>query len=494
MLLLRVLTGGVVALALMVGSQQLVGAKAKETGIVFTKLWTHGHTTPGQLSEIAVFDPRTNTVWVAGVVGVDVLDAGTGRLVEHLDVAAHGTVNSVAIRNGLAAFAVEAASQSIACLSCDRRKPGKVLFYDTATRRPDGDPSQVGVGALPDMLTFTHDGSKLLVVNEATPNPAADTPYSADDPPGSVTIIDVETRSVAATAVFNGVPTSGSHLRLNTGMDFEPEYVAVNHDDTKAFVTLQEANAIAVLDLVSNEFVEVIGLGAKDFNKAGNEIDPRDDTPPSVTFQQVPAKGLYMPDAIATYKWRGETYLVMANEGDFREDNVDRSAASSFGATSPLDRLRVSNRDSSAGNLFAAGARSFSIRRTNGELVYDSGSILDRKAHERLVYDDGRSRDKGVEPEGVALLDIGSRTYAFIGLERTTTSTVAVFDITDLRHVEFVDVIVTPGDLSPEGLAAYKYRGNFYLAIANEVPATAGSTSNTTLYLIEQVRVHGSGD
>ena len=82
----------------------------------------------------------------------------------------------------------------------------------------------------------------------------------------------------------------------------------------------------------------------------------------------------------------------MANEGDFREDNDDRSAASTFGAVSPLDRVRVSNRDSSSGNLYAAGARSFSIRRADGELVYDSGSILDREAHARLIYDDGRSR------------------------------------------------------------------------------------------------------
>jgi DNA-binding beta-propeller fold protein YncE len=370
-----------------------------------------------------------------------------------------------------------------------------VLFYDTATRSPSGDVSEVGVGSLPDMLTFTHDGSKLLVANEATPNVAADTVYAAVDPPGSVSIIDVETRTVIATARLDGVPTSGSNLRMpiSTGMDFEPEYIAVNHNDTKAFVTVQEANAIAVLDLTSNEFTDVIGLGAKDFSLAGNEIDPKDDDG-IVSFRSVAAKGLYMPDGVATYRWHGETFLVMANEGDFREDNADRSAASSFGAVAPLDRLRVSNRDSSVGNLFAAGARSFSIRRADGELVYDSGSILDREAHARLVYDDSRSRDKGVEPEGVALLKIGARTYAFVGLERTTKTTVAIFDITDLEAVRFVDMIVTTGDLSPEGLAAYKYRGHFYLAIANEVPAPGTSTTHTTLYELNTSRSNQSDD
>lgn len=134
-----------------------------------------------------------------------------------------------------------------------------------------------------------------------------------------------------------------------------------------------------------------------------------------------------------------------------------------------------------ADNLFAAGARSFSIRDEDGNLVYDSGDILDKKAAELGIYDDGRSRDKGVEPEGVALLDIGGRTYAFIGLERTTKSAVAVFDITNPHAARHVDLIVTQGDVSPEGLSAFHYRGNFYLAIANEVSNT------TTLYRIDRV-------
>jgi hypothetical protein len=472
-----------------------VAAKPHGSGLTLTRLWTHRHMTAGQLSEIPAFDRRTNTIWVAGVVGVDVLDAQTGEPVRHIDVTAHGAVNSVAIHNGVAALAVEAASFSSACPSCDRRNPGKVLFYDTVTYLPSGDVSEVGVGSLPDMLTFTHDGSRLLVANEATPNVAADTPYSGVDPPGSVSIIDMETRVVVATALLSGVPMSGSNLRtpVSTGMDFEPEYIALSHDDTKAYVTLQEANAVAVLDLSSNRFTEIIGLGAKDFSLPGNEIDPKDNDG-VVSFRNVAAKGLYMPDSVATYKWRGETFLVMANEGDFREDNADRSAASAFGAAPPLDRLRVSNRDSSPGNLYAAGARSFSIRRADGELVYDSGSILDRQAHARGVYDDGRSRDKGVEPEGVALLDIRNRTYAFIGLERTTVSSVAIFDVTSPHAVTFVDMIVTPGNLSPEGLAAYKYRGQFYLAIANEVPAPGVTTTSTTLYLLESARLTGDED
>ena len=455
-----------------------VAAAPAEHTLSFTKVWTHAHATPEQLSEIPAFDHQTRTIWVAGVAGVDVLAAATGDLLEHLDVRTYGSVNSVAIHNGLAALAIEAAPP--------RQRPGVVVFYDTRTRKPIGDP--VPVGSLPDMLTFTHDGSRLLVANEGTPNVKADDPYTTPDPRGSVSIIDVETRTVIATAGFENVPRLGTNLRTNTGMDFEPEYIAVERDGSKAYVTLQEANGIAVLDLSLNEFTEIIGLGAKDFSLPENAIDPKDNN--SVDFIAANARGLYMPDGVATYKVRGKTYLVMANEGDFREDNNDRATAGNapYSAAAPLDRLRISNRDSSPGNLYAAGARSFSIRDTEGTLVYDSGSILDREAHERGVYDDGRSRDKGVEPEGVALTEIAGRTYAFVGLERATTAAVAVFDITEPAKATFVDMIVTPGDLSPEGLDIFQLRGDSYLAIANEVPAPGAPTTHTTVYRIDRVK------
>ena len=456
-----------------------VAAAPEKRSLSFERVWTHVHTTEDLIAEIPAYDSKTSTIWVSGGVGIDVLDAAAGTFIEHIDVTGYGLVNSVTIHNGLAALAIEAAP--------DRREPGVVVFYDTRTRQPIGDP--VTVGALPDMLTFTHDGSKLLVANEATPNPRADDPYTLlQDPRGTVSIIDVETRTVVATAGFENVPRFGTNLRTNVGMDFEPEYIAVEKDGSRAFVTLQEANAIAVLDLSSNTFTEIIGLGAKDFSLPENLFDPKDNN--TVDFITANAKGLYMPDAVASYKWRGQTYLVLANEGDFREDNVDRATAGNapYSAAAPLDRLRISNTDSSPGNLFAAGARSFSIRDTEGTIIYDSGSILDSEAHKRGVYDDGRSRDKGVEPEGVALMDIAGRTYAFVGLERATSSAIAVFDITDPRDVEFLDMIVTPGDVSPEGLAPFKLRGNFYLAIANEFHPQGVTTTNTTLYRVNLVK------
>ncbi|MFN7918105.1 MAG: choice-of-anchor I family protein [Vicinamibacterales bacterium] len=461
--------------ALSFGLVAAVATPSAGQPLTFQKVWTYGHSTPGQVSEIPAYDARTNTVWVAGVVGVDVIDAATGTLVDHIDVTSHGFINSVAIHNGLAAFAVEA--------PVDRRLPGKVLLYNTRSRTPVRGTSEIAVGPLPDMLTFTPDGRRLLVANEGTPNAVADTPYVAPDPPGSVSIIDVQARSVIATAGLSGVPQYGSHLRTNSGMDFEPEYIAVEPGGRRAFVTLQEGNAVGILDLAVNAFTAIVGLGAKDFSVPGSEIDTVDNDG-QVLFQAVAAKGLYMPDSIASFRHRGETFVVTANEGDFREDNVDRSAGSTFGAAAPLNRLRVVNTESSAGNLYAAGARSFSIWTANGSLVFDSGNTLDVEAAARGIYDDVRSRDKGVEPEGVAVHSIRGRRYAFIGLERTLHSAVAVFDISNPYAVTFVDMIVTPGDRAPEGLKVFTHRGKHYLAIANETAATGATLTNTTLYRI----------
>ena len=447
-----------------------------------TKEWTYKHVTTGvagQISEISAYDAITNTVWVAGVVGVDVLNATNGSLVQHINISSFGSINSVAIKNGLAAFAIE---------SNTRTNAGIVQFYDTSSRALTSGINTVTVGALPDMLTFTPDGSKLLVANEATPSvygarigtttPRNYAPATLD-PVGSVSVIDMNTRTVSATAGFANVTQTGANIRTNTGMDFEPEYIAVNNAGTKAYVTLQEANAIGVLDLNTNTFEKVVGLGVKDFSLPGNTIDPLNNG--TVSFISANVKGLYMPDGIAAYESNGNTYLVMANEGDFREDDADRSAASTLGAAAPLNNLRVSNTDSSAGNLFTAGARSFSIRDTNGNLVFDSGDFLDKKAAELGIYDDARSRDKGVEPEGVSIFNINGRTVAAIGLERTLKSAIALYDITDATNASFLDMIVTDGDISPEGLQAFESNGKIFLSIANEV------SNSTTLYSIAAV-------
>jgi hypothetical protein len=187
-------------------------------------------------------------------------------------------------------------------------------------------------------------------------------------------------------------------------------------------------------------------------------------------------KGLYMPDSIESYDANGQTYFVTANEGDFREDDGDAVRAGKLGLAAPLDRINVSSTDSTADDLFIPGARSFSIFDENGNLAFDSGNRLEVEAAKFGIYNDGRSDNKGVEPEGMAILDLLGSTYAFIGLERTTKSAIAVYDITNPFQSLFLTMLISDDDLSPEGLEAFTTQGKAYLAFSNE------KSNTTSLY------------
>jgi len=173
------------ALAFTVSALSTAAVAHPQTAAVqISRVWQYAHAlggVAGQKAEIVAYDDRTDTLWVAGVVGVDVLDRSTGQLVAHIDVTNLGAVNSVAIHDGLAALAIEN--------GIDRSLPGFVVFYETRTRAQSGQP--VVVGSLPDMLTFTPNGKRVLVASEATPNAG-----SQVDPAGSVSIVEVKSRSV----------------------------------------------------------------------------------------------------------------------------------------------------------------------------------------------------------------------------------------------------------------------------------------------------------
>lgn len=464
-------------IAAVAGALASVSVAMAAPSLELAKAWTYNHANTGVAglaAEIVAFDKQTNTLWVAGVKGVDVLNAKTGQLIKHIDTSMYGAINSVAIHNGVAAFAIES--------TADRTQNGTIRLFNTSTLAPTAGVNSITVGALPDMIKFTADGSKLLVANEATPNVYGN---PAIDPKGSVSIIDMGTRTVIHTATFAGAPTAGNHIRTGTGMDFEPEYIAVSKDGSKAYVSLQEANAMGVIDLKTGTVTNVVGLGVKDFSLPGNTIDPNHKDG-KIELRPAVVQGFYQPDGMVAYERLGKTYIVMANEGDTREDDGDKARASSLGVTGDRKELNISTPESSKNNLFTFGGRSFSIRDDAGNLVYDSGNILDAKAIALGIYDDGRSDDKGVEPEGVEIMDIAGRIFAFIGLERTTKGAIAIFDITDPANTSFIDMLVTDGDIAPEGLYGFIMDGWHYLAIANEVSNT------TSLYRIAQVPEPGS--
>ncbi|HYW49730.1 MAG TPA: choice-of-anchor I family protein, partial [Gemmatimonadaceae bacterium] len=271
-------------------------------------------------AEITAYDFVSKRLFVVnGALGsVDVLDLSnpaSPKLIATLSGAQFGgPVNSVAADRGVVAIAVEASVKTA---------PGKVVFVRSTTLEIV---SQITVGSLPDMLTFSPSGKFVVVANEGEPNAS----YTVD-PEGSVSIIDVSNvnRPTVRTASFTSYNGQEAALRssgiriygpgASAAQDFEPEYVTIDDAERTAYVTLQENNAIAIVDLETATVTSVSPLGYKDHRVAGAGLDPSDRDTSNVRIRNWPVFGMYQPDAIASYTVNGQTYLITANEGDARE-------------------------------------------------------------------------------------------------------------------------------------------------------------------------------
>ena len=333
-----------------------------------------------------------------------------------------------------------------------------------------------------------------MVANEGEPT----TNYTIDRE-GSIGIISI-TRPLGRPS-FSYTELGFSGLTLPSGVrisgtagttqatDIEPEYVAVNGNF--AYVTLQENNAVAKVNLTTNSIESIFALGSVDFSQQLVDLSDRDDAPG--TGQLIKpvfgnnVLGLRMPDGIAAFNLGLKSYFLTANEGDGRDygsynDEVRRAG--------PGNRLKTLA-ELSTPPFTAFGSRSISLfDASNGALLWDSGNTLQSLAIAHGIYDDGRSDDKGTEPEGVVTAKLNGRTYAIVGTERTTKSMLAVFDVTNPTKVSFVTSAVLPASLSPEGLAvvqgASSPSGKPMLVVSNEV-------SNTIDYLDLQALISGKG-
>ncbi len=229
------------------------------------------------LSQIGTFTSENGAEIVAHDSTTQRLFITTGDTVEIIDISnptnptkfgeidittIGGGSNSVAVKNGIIAVAVEADT---------KQDSGVVAFYNA-----DGVfQNSVTVGALPDMLTFTADGNKVIVANEGEPNDD----YTVD-PNGSISIVDISNGVASATvttADFTGFNDQKQAL-INKGVriygpnatvaqDLEPEYVAISGDGKTAVITLQENNAIAVVDIETATVQDVLPLGYKNHSK-----------------------------------------------------------------------------------------------------------------------------------------------------------------------------------------------------------------------------------
>ena len=482
-------------------------------------------------AEIPAYDKERNQIFFTDANSdvVHVLDMkDPNKLTLTSTIQLGGSPNSVAVYGDIVAVAVEADP---------KQDPGKVEFYAADDFKKLG---EVTVGALPDMVTFNGDGTKVLTANEG--EPSGD--YK-NDPEGSVSIITVNTSDLSKSSVvtvdfkeYNGKVPSGVRVfgrsamgegdaaddtKTTLAQDLEPEYITVNGD--KAYVACQENNALAIIDITTAKVLNLLPLGTKDHSLPGNGLDAsnKDD---GIYISQWPIKGMYMPDAIASFESDGKTYLVTANEGDAREYlyekdgeeilsftdearvkdlNLDPTAfpyADLLQQSDQLGRIKTSlvdgdtDGDGDYDEIYTYGSRSFTIwDASNGAVVWDSKNDFEQLLKQRVPDNfnatndennfDNRSDDKGPEPEGVVLGEVNGKMYAFVGLERV--GGVVMYDITDPTNPTFASYVNTrdysgdpeagtSGNLAPEGLAfipaSESPNGTALLVVTYEVSGT----------------------
>ena len=494
-------------------------------------------------AEIVTFDSDVDRMYIANSIGakldiVNFANPSNPILISSVAMAPYGNINSVVAHDSIIALAIENSNPQL---------NGSVVILDYNGNFL----KQVTVGAMPDMITFNKNYTKILTANEGEPNAS----YTVD-PEGSVSIIDISggisslTQANVTTLDLTAYNTQSTALlaqgiRLfstsaTVAQDLEPEYIAVSDDNTKAYVSIQEANALLTIDLTTNSILSLSALGYSLYNTgSGNALDASDQSGAVLITGDLPIKGAYMPDAISYATIGGQGYIFTANEGDSREFasviDANRISSSVFANLDPvafpdaailknnkflgrLSALKYSGDTDGDGDydeLHVMSGRSFSIRNaTTGAVVFDSKDLLEQITSKHPYFGSifnasntvgapalkNRSDDKGPEIEGIAVHQFNGSMYAFVSSERL--GGVFIFNVQNPSSPNFVGYYnnrsntVSGPDLGAEGIifisAADSPNGNPLVILANEVSSTLSIYQLNTCSSIAGAEINSS--
>lgn len=396
----------------------------------------------------------------------------------------------------------------------DYATAGIVAVFDCKDDGSLENPQYFTVGVQPDMVTFANNDT-ILSADEGEPRNGFGT--DTQDPKGSVSVISL-TGKTSQQVYFNGFTAEELTAKniligkvngeiLSPEADLEPEYIAVSSDGKTAYVSLQEANAVAVLNIAEKKFTGIYSVGFEDYSQVPVDINSKDTQYEAKIYADI--VGARMPDGIALYENAGKTYLVTANEGDSRvwaEKTPNEYSNETKDATITGKKITFLDPEKCAGlpndkenEKVLYGGRSFTIFEVNADglnEVYDSKDDFERITAEYIpdhfncsndnIDKDDRSGKKGPEPENVTIGTVNGKTYAFIAIERI--GGIMVYDITDPAKAEFVNYINSrefaseiQGDVSPEGLCFVENQnGKITYTSAKQSVATVSQSGKIT--------------
>lgn len=376
----------------------------------------------------------------AGVLGVvDISRPAQPVLLPRVDVRVHGVgePTSVAITpDGRYAVVALRMDDDVA-----HARRGFVRVFNISNPRAVTHVKDVTVGIGPDSLALHGSGKTLRAVvaieDEETIAEGKDKGDATLDGkrPGHIDVVGLQ-------ALYGGHTTGVQTIRLVEALkalpdaiypdDPQPEFVSIQHTTQQAVVSLQENNALAILDLSNPRQAKLVRMvSAGSVVRQGN-VDLAKDREIALTDTITLRRE---PDAVA---WVAPGVFATANEGDGKKgkDGV------------------------------WPGGRGFTLMNTQGQVVFETGDRTERHAVAHGHYPDSRSAAKGVEMESVASASFGGQPHLLVGSERG--SFVEVYRLNDLKQPSFVQLL--PTGISPEGLTTVTHRADgLQLAVtANE--------------------------
>jgi hypothetical protein len=276
--------------------------------------------------------------------------------------------------------------------------------------------ASIDLGGQPDSVAISPDGNYAAVVLENERDEDLGDGAPPQLPAGEFVIVDTSSAD-PSTWTISKVDITGI-ADLYAG-DPEPEFVDINTNNI-AVVTMQENNHIVLIDLTDGSIVNDFSAGSVDLDN----IDLTEEDPALISQTESEDAVLREPDGVS---WINTEYFATANEGD-------------------LD----------------GGSRGFTVFNTAGDVIWDAGNTLDHLTARLGHYPDGRSGNKGNEPENIELGIYGDNRYLFVNSERS--SLVFVYDMADPTKPVYKQTL--PAGVGPEGGLAIPERN--LLVVASE--------------------------
>jgi hypothetical protein len=527
--------------SLVQGEERELTVDRKDDALQIKKIASYDSGSDEGGTEILAYDIHTKKAFVTNSAkkSIDIVDFSTLNKNEDLSLKPSASISlkQLGIENadGITSVATHPKVNFIAAAvpSSPKQENGYVVLLDKEGKLL----TKIEVGALPDNVVFTPDGETLLTANEGEPS----SDYK-QNPEGSVSIINVKEINnlkkeeigkadiKAINVSFQDVPIRGEVRKNSKGTlmkQLEPEYITVDEESEYAYVSLQENNAIAKLNLKTQKFDEIVGLGVKDHSLKENALDGMNNG--KINIEPLPVLGMYQPDALDYFQKGNKGYIVTPNEGDardyeaygeektikellnsggkielnakhykgFTQEEINQMVQNGLFNEKKLGDLKVSieegkNKDGVYESLYSFGGRSFSIWDAETlEKVYDSGSQFEditarvypetfNSSNDKVKLDN-RSDDKGPEPEAAEVGKIGGQTYAFIGLERM--GGVMVYNISNPTEAHYTTYFSSRDmsedvkeDSAPEGITFIDQKDSPtktpLLIVSNEVSGT----------------------